>query len=233
MDILEGCGTTNPYTGRTQHISMSEAEEIELGEKLFRDFSAQPNIAFSQDVTKLNRIKHVFSRIVSAAKSEYSGTAIMWSWEFKTINHNENIIAFSFPGGKFVISSGVLDVVGNDDELAMILGGLAGSSLARHATEKYSMAIVETIGRMGSIHAFTNSTTIDYLSESYLWDIQKEEADSIGLQLAARAGFDPKKAIKVIKAVSSGYSANRYQALEKYLDKALIIYEKTLNVVDE
>jgi predicted Zn-dependent protease len=162
-----------------------------------------------------NRVRSIASRLV-AQTGAFRPDAARWGWETHVIQDNQ-LNAWAMPGGKMVVYSGLVERLRlTDDELGAIMGHEIAHSLREHARERVSqeMASGLVLGIAGA--ALGLGETGQQLANAIAQVTftlphsrgQETEADRLGVELAARAGFDPHAAVsvwqKMIQASSSG-----------------------------
>jgi len=193
---LASC-THSPYTHRKQLILVSPAQEIQMGYKAEQDILRKANI--SRDPRLNAMVRRVGTRIARVANQPN------YRWSFHVINGKE-INAFCLPGGKIFVYTGLLKIVDNDSQLAAVIAHEVAHAIARHGAERMSMMQLGDIGRKLAIKAAgaryqsminqvygigANYGVFLPYSRSFEY-----EADEIGLYLMAKAGYDPREAIK-------------------------------------
>ncbi|KAI9026606.1 peptidase family M48-domain-containing protein [Phycomyces nitens] len=123
-------------------------------------------------------------------------------WEFYVIDSPERN-AFVLPGGKVFVFTGILPIVKNEDGMAAVLGHEIAHQLARHSAEKLSFAKILLAGQftlmfLGIDPSFIfNNITLNFMMMMPFSRKCETEADDIGLQLMAKACFDPEEATRV------------------------------------
>ncbi len=235
--------------GRKSYLAkLVSAEKIEKTASL--QFDAMTRQAFQKRVLaedndpQLARLKRIFNDL-KPHTTKFNERATSWDWDVQLIK-SPQINAFCMPGGKIAFFTGILDKLKlTDDEVAMIMGHEMGHALWEHARERTAKTNITNIGsrvvggllfgQAGEvIGAAGASLAVLKFSRS-----DETEADLIGLELAARAGFDPRAGITLwqkMSAASKGAppqwmsthpaGATRIQTIEKNLPDVLPLYEK-------
>ena len=189
-------------SGFTKAIS---AEQVEQGAgQQYRQMLTQAkgqNALAPQEHPQLQRLRFIAERIIPFTP-ECNERARDWQWEVNLIG-SRSINAFCMPGGKIAFYFGILSELQlDDDEVAMIMGHEAAHALLEHAREQMGKNAVTNgalrlgaalfgLGQLGDIGAQLGSKL---LSLKYSRD-DETEADGLGLVMAARAGYDPRKGV--------------------------------------
>lgn len=220
LALLAGCAQ-NPMTGRSQLMLVSEDGAI-----------SQARLAYAQELDpwkkkgKLDndpatkaRIERITGRLVAQA-IRYRPETAKWDWQVAVIDDPETLNAYCLPGGRMAIYTGLIDKLhATDDEIAEVMGHEIGHALANHGAEKMSHAMLAQgavlAAGMASSEDNRGAVLIGGTALAQLgWLLPnsrqaESEADTIGIELAARAGYDPDAGVSLwrkMKAASGGKS---------------------------
>ena len=156
------------------------------------------------DPFQVNRVKRITNRLIANA-TYFKPEAGQWAWEINIEDSNE-VNAYCMPGGKIMVYSGLIRKLNaTDDELAAVIGHEISHALREHGRERMSTAAVQQLGLIGfaayisntnsrnranaTMQAVSLGTTLFFALPNSR--TQEREADAIGLELAARSGFNP------------------------------------------
>ena len=170
--------------------------------KLKADAAAQG--ALNQDQALLRRVSAIASRLIPQTRV-FRPDASSWNWEVNVITSNQ-VNAFVMPGGKIMVYTGLARQLNlSDDELAVVIGHEMSHALREHSREQISQAIAaqSAIG-IGAALLGLGSGSADIANVGYQALIQpkfsrtdENEADRMGLELTARAGYDPRAGVSL------------------------------------
>lgn len=192
--LCGGCRTA-PVTQRRQLMLLPEGQELALGSQAFEETIASEQLSSNTRLAQM--VKRVGQRIASVSnRNDYQ-------WEFQLIQSpTQN--AFCLPGGKVAIYEGMLPVCQDEAGLAVVMSHEVAHALARHGGERMSHSMaVDGVKRVAEKLAGTYAADKkEILMKAYgvgsQYGVllpysrrQESEADHIGLNLMAQAGYDP------------------------------------------
>ena len=211
MLLVAGC-TTNPVSGRREVVLMSEEDEREVGREAAEQIQLELGLLPADSLSAY--VQEIGGRL--ARLSPRAGV----TYQFRIVNLPE-VNAFALPGGYVYISRGLLVLANSEDELANVMAHELAHVAARHAAQRHSRAvgtgIVSVLGMIAA-GAFGGSDAALVAAQvggaagagmiaAYSRD-QEREADRVGQDLAARAGWDPAAMPRFLQSLAR---ANRLQ----------------------
>jgi predicted Zn-dependent protease len=213
---LGGC-VENQALGRSQLLLVSDSDLAAMAAQNWRDVLAKERR--SRDAGLQRRLERVGARVADAAGRSDMG------WEF-AVFENDTPNAWVMPGGKVGFHSGIFPLMRNEAQIATVMGHEMGHVVGRHAAERVSQqiaanALAQVVGQMaaGSASAETRALVGAALGAGVNYGLllpysrQHEfEADRLGLEYMAKAGYDPRDARSFWTNMSSA-SENRPQPL--------------------
>jgi predicted Zn-dependent protease len=195
------------------------------------------------DHPQVVRLRAIGKRVIAHA-ARFNPEAANWQWEVNLVGSNQ-INAFCMPGGKIAFFTGILDRLKlTDDEVAVIMGHEVAHALREHARERVAKNELTRLGVAIAALAAGDARYADafnlggaLLTLKFSRD-DESEADAIGLELAARAGFDPRAGVTLwqkMGAASKGAppqwlsthpsGGSRIKDIERQLPKVMPLYE--------
>jgi predicted Zn-dependent protease len=207
---LAGCAT-NTVTGRSQFIVVSERQAIGESAAAYNAMMGQldKKKQIEAESARAKKVREITDRLIAQAVRFRPETA-SWNWEVQVIDDPKQVNAFCMAGGKMAIYSGMWEKLkATDEEIAHVMGHEIGHALANHTAERMSVAMGVGIGTTiaaivlsSRSDAFGSQLGLTGIQVAALTAIQlpnsregESEADQIGIELAARAGYDPKAAV--------------------------------------
>jgi predicted Zn-dependent protease len=199
--FMTGC--TNSPTGRKQVLLFSGNEMSKLGAQSFEQMKRQEEI--SKDVSTNRYVQCVSNAITDTLGPQPD----FKEWEVVVFD-SDQVNAFALPGGKIGVYTGLLKVAKNQHQLATVIGHEITHVTANHSNERLSSSKLTSIGLdLSNIALEGNeykSLTMAGLGLGVQYGVmmpygraQESESDIIGVQLMARAGFDPKESVALWK----------------------------------
>jgi predicted Zn-dependent protease len=199
--------------GNSAFSKLVPAEEVEAAaaeeySKLLADARAKGTLA-GADNPQVKRLRAIAQRIIPLAP-EWSDRARSWKWEVNLLDSKE-INAFCMPGGKIAFYSGILqDLKLSDDEVAVVMGHEMAHALREHARERMGKSAATGIGAsllsqllgLGEL----GQTVTRYGAQLLTLKFGREdetEADLVGMELAAKAGFNPRAGVTLWKKMDA------------------------------
>ena len=205
--VMSACSTTP--TGRAQLTLKSEAILAQEGARQMAIIREQAPLV--TDRTTIDFVACVADAIVGTLE----GADAAMYWELAVVNQPD-VNAFVMPGGKIVVKAGILSVTQNQHQLAAVIGHEVAHVTAHHANERASRGELTNYGvevlayilgggyynqTQGAYNALSTASTLG-LSNPFSRK-QESEADIIGLEYMARAGFDPRESVELWKNMNA------------------------------
>ena len=203
------------------------------------------NALGSKDNPQVKRVRAIAQRIIPFAM-EWNPRARGWKWEVNLIGSSQ-INAFCMPGGKIAFYTGILDKLKlTDDEVAMVMGHEIAHALREHARERMGKNAATGIGAnllsqllgLGEV----GQTVTQYGAQLLTLQFSREdesEADLVGMELGARAGYNPRAGITLWQKMASASQgappqwlsthpsgSSRIADMEANLAKVIPLYER-------
>lgn len=203
VTVLAACATSP--TGRRQLMLVSEDQAISQSKQAYVQevgkLSKQGKL--SDDKALLERVNGITSRLVAQAIAKRPDSAD-WEWSVAVIEEPETVNAWCMAGGRMALYTGLVDKIKpSDDEIAQVMGHEIAHALANHTAEKMSVAMASSVGVLAvGIVADNSGAALAAASAAAVLAVTmpnsrtaETEADRIGIELAARAGYDPAAAV--------------------------------------
>jgi len=241
--ILSSCSTSP--TGRSQLVLKSDAELAREGSRQFKDL--RDTAPLVQDRATIDFVACVANAIVETL----DGDDAKMYWELAILDQPQ-VNAFVLPGGKIAVFNGLLGVVENQDQLGAVLGHEVAHVTAKHSNERASRAMVTGVGvdiaailvgggyarqTQGAAQALGTGVALGVLNP--FSRMQESEADLVGLDYMAMAGFDPRESVQLWQNMNASATTNvpefmsthpsgetRIEDLVDALPHALVLYNQ-------
>lgn len=221
-----------------------EATAAKQYNEMLRTAASQKALA-TADHPQLQRLRRIAQRMIPFTE-EWNPRARQWKWEVNLLS-SKQINAFCMPGGKIAFYTGILDQLQlTDDEVAQVMGHEIAHALREHARARMGKGAATNIGAsivsqvlgLGDLGRTLTGYGVELLSLKFSRD-DEIEADLVGLELAARAGYDPRAGISLwrkMQAANKGAppqwlsthpaGSSRIAEIEKALPLVLPLYER-------
>lgn len=236
--LLSAC-ITSP-TGRKQLILMPDTQINQMGLQAFDTLKRDKPVSTN---ARYNQIANCIAWNITQSMGD--------QWEV-VVFEDQSFNAFALPGNKIGVYTGLFNLVENQDQLAAVIGHEIGHVLAKHSNERASQELAVNQG-MALVQAMSNPTSalgqtafgILGLGAEYgvlkpYGRTQESEADIIGVDLMAKAGFDPRQSINLwlgmnqaaqgqqnIEFLSTHPShATRIRDLEQHMPQAMSLMQQ-------
>ncbi len=240
--VLGGCATSP--LGRTQLVFFPDSEMSRMGVLAFKQI--QTTTPLEDDPVIRSYVQCVADSLLWQPGANVESS----SWELRVFRQDQ-ANAFALPGKKIGVFTGLLEVTENQAQLAAVIGHEIAHVRARHANERVSTGYLaqsgsQLIAAMAGGSAQTRSNVMAMLGVGTQVGIllpfgrtQESEADLIGLDLMAQAGFDPQQSIRLWQNMGATggskppeflsthpASATRIRQLRQRMPQAIELYEQ-------
>jgi len=255
---LAACTTTTEEgtvgVQRSQLILVSSAEMEKAAATQYTQLisSESPKGNVNRDPKQTERVRGIAKRLIPQT-AVFRKDAVDWKWEVNVLTSPE-VNAWCMPGGKIAVYTGLIDKLQiTDDELAAVMGHEISHALREHGRERASQQMAAGVGASlagavadiffpgtGQLTTAGAGVAAQYGGLLPYSRIQETEADRMGVELAARAGYDPRAAIVLWQKMAklAGGSAppqilsthpsneTRMKDLTEFSEKVLPLYEE-------
>jgi predicted Zn-dependent protease len=204
LTLLVAACATSP-TGRKQLMLVSEQQAIGASRQAYvQEMSKHKQEGtLVTDPRLLRRVEVITERLVAQAVKMRPDSA-NWEWSVQVIDDPKTVNAWCMAGGRMAIYTGLLQKVDpTDDELAQVMGHEIAHALANHTAERMSMAMASSAGIIAA-GVLSDRPAVAMAAAAAAAKVAVElpnsrtsetEADRIGIELAAKAGYDPAAAV--------------------------------------
>jgi predicted Zn-dependent protease len=223
--LLSACAVSP--TGRRQLSLVSEESAIAASREAYltqmNELGTAGKLVTDSAVT--GRVNRITSRLVAQAVMLRPETA-KWEWSVKVIDDPMTINAWCMAGGRMAVYTGLLNqIMPTDDELAQVMGHEISHALANHTAEKMSVAMATQAGvAVAGVFSDDNAGLImgaAALAAQYAVQLPNSraaetEADEIGIELAAKAGYNPSAAVTLWEKMGAAGGAGPPQFMSTH-----------------
>lgn len=233
---------------RVQKLAGSSEQYNQESAKAYSEMmqEAKNKNLLNRDAVLLDRVRTMANRMI-AQVGVFRADARSWAWEVHVIQSKE-VNAWCMPGGKMAVYSGLVDTIKpSDDELAMVIGHEIAHALREHSREQalrdqqIGLASILVGVALKSEDAMKTTSQLGQIGYGFKYSREAEsEADLVGLELAARAGYNPRASVTLwqkMAAVGGGQPleflsthpspANRQATLQQAAEKVMPLYQQS------
>ena len=251
--LLAGCQTVQTTRGGTVGVDREQRMFVSASQV---DGAAREQYAavlkqstqkgeLNRDPAQTERVRRISQRLIPHT-AVFRDDAPGWKWEVNVIT-SPQVNAWCMPGGKIAVYTGLIEKLKiTDDELAAVMGHEIGHALREHARERMSRAAPVQIGAqiLGALYGQGAGDLGNLFGQAFfvLPNSREngQESDRIGVELAARAGYDPRAAITLWQKMGGQGGGEqppqflsthpshdtRIRDLQDYAQRVLPLYEK-------
>jgi predicted Zn-dependent protease len=232
---FSGCATTTSDSvagvKRSQFLLLPASYVSDMSSQAYTETltSAQKKQTLNADKIELERVRTISNRLISQV-GVFRADATKWQWEVN-VEKNDQLNAYCMPGGKIMVYSGLINKLkATDDELAAVIGHEIAHALREHGRERMSQAFVQQFGLQAVAAVVTKGTSATVgnasaqaagLGSQLFFALpngreQERESDEIGLELAARAGYNPDAAVTLWQKMAAQGGAKQPEFLSTH-----------------
>lgn len=220
---MVGC-VTSP-TGRRQLMLVSPSDAISISSTAYLTTISQlgKQNKLLRDPWLEDRVSRIAGRLVTVAVEQYPESA-EWNWSVALIDEPEEVNAWCMAGGRMAIYSGMFEKLQvTDDELAHVLGHEISHAVANHTAERMSRALLINTGLtlMQVLVEDSRAGTYGGLLATLALELPNSrtaetEADQLGMELVALAGYDPYAAVSLWEKMEGAGNRQLFQFLSTH-----------------
>ena len=232
---------------RQQHMLLSSKQVNDAAVQAYAQEmkKAQAKGALNRDAVQTARVRQIAQRLIPATGA-FRPDAPKWAWEVNVISSGE-VNAWCMPGGKMAVYTGLIDKLKiTDDELAAVMGHEIAHALREHGRERASQAAAQGVVLSVAAAALgigEGGAQLAQLVTDVTFNLpnsreHETEADRVGVELAARGGYDPRAAITLWQKMGQAGGGgppqflsthpspqNRQSDLTQYAQRVMPLYQ--------
>ncbi|MGA9574960.1 MAG: M48 family metallopeptidase [Lysobacterales bacterium] len=221
---LAACATSP--TGRRQLMLVSEDSAIVSSKEAYLTTVKEYDNAGKLDSSRAvnNRVKRITGQLITEAIKTRPETA-KWEWSVVVIDDPEEVNAWCMAGGRMAVYTGIINKLNlSDDELAQVMAHEISHALAKHSAEKMSMQLATSVG-VAAVGIATDNNGLALTGTALAAMVAvnlpnsrsaEKEADEMGIELAAKAGFNPEAASTLWQKMSADSRSGTPQFLSTH-----------------
>ncbi|MEP2057142.1 MAG: M48 family metalloprotease [Maribacter litoralis] len=207
--FIQKCSNTeeNPYTGRSQHITMTPDQEIAIGLQSAPEMAQQHGGLYPDQ-----RLQSFVSSVGNKLVQNSIARETPYEYDFHLLADDQTINAFALPGGQCFITYALFSQL-NEAQLAGVLGHEIGHVIGRHSAERIAdsqtwqtatMGATVGAGDMGSIVGSIGQSTLLKNGRG-----DELESDELGVLFMIQSGYDPYEMVTVMEILKAAGGPNR------------------------
>lgn len=250
--LFSGCASTTKGgaigADRSQFMIVSEQTMDQNAKLAYQQTinKAKSVHALNTNPSQTKQVREISKNLIKQV-GFFREDAINWDWQINVIKSDE-VNAWCMPGGKIAVFTGLLNTIKpTNAELAAVIGHEIAHALREHSRERASTESAKNLGisvLAAAVGLDDTATGLVNMASQYTFSLpfsrkHESEADIIGLELMAHAGYDPNAALNLWKKMSKlnvgkkpaeffsthPSDENRIESLQKMLPKVMPIYE--------
>ncbi|TQV74730.1 M48 family metallopeptidase [Aliikangiella marina] len=212
--------------GRTQFMLVTESSAIEASKQAYVDTLSPLQQAGKVDNNPkmVQRVNRITDKLIQEAIKKRPETKD-WAWSVKVIDEPNTVNAWCMAGGKMAIYTGLINKLNaTDDEIAQVMGHEISHALLNHSAERMSLAMANNMalsllqksidaGEQGMALANAAAQVALTLPNSRQGE---KDADKVGIELAAKAGFDPNAAVTLWQKMAKNSGSGGFEFLSTH-----------------
>ncbi len=207
---------TNPFTGKQTLNFYGNSQIFPTAFAQYDQFLDEHNVV--ENTAEAKMITKVGQRISSAAErwlsaNGYQGYLKDYKWEYNLVK-DETVNAWCMPGGKIVFYTGILPICDGETGVAVVMGHEVAHALADHGAQRMSAGTLQQLGAVAGNIAIQDDQKRNLFNQAYgvgstvgvmlpFGRSHETEADRIGLQIMAIAGYNPDEAAELWKRMKA------------------------------
>ena len=197
----------NPYTGRTQTISMTPDQEIAIG------LQAAPQMADQYGgLHPNNEYQALVDNVGNKLINNTIAKETPYKYEFHLLNDSKTVNAFALPGGQVFITYALFSELQNEDQLAGVLGHEIGHVIGKHSAERIAESEYwQGLATAGSVGADIGGLVSGIGQQTLLKNGRGDEleSDDLGVRFMIKSGYNPEEMIEVMEILKAAAGPNR------------------------
>lgn len=202
----------NPYTGRTQTISITPDKEIAIGLQSAPQMAQQHGGLHSNN-TYQTLVDNVGNKLVNNSIAKQTP----YKYEFHLLADANTINAFALPGGQIFITYALFSKLENEDQLAGVLGHEIGHVLGRHSAERIAESEYwQGLTTAGAVGVDMGNLVSGIEQNTLLTNGRDDEleSDELGVLFMLKAGYNPEEMIGVMEILKAATGPNRVPEMQ-------------------